>query len=248
MIRAAIGYGFHSIGFSEHSYAPFQASYSISPDRVGDYFDDIRKAGERYKGVIRVFGGFELDKDSDLPDVRPDYLIASVHELMCGEKSYPVDWSADIQRELADKKYGGDLMEEWREYYSAVVRHVTRCRPDIVGHFDLVTKYSLPDETDPSYMEMAVKAAEQCMETCSTFELNTGAIARGLRAVPYPSAFILKRIREMGGRVIITSDCHYPDRMTCWFPEAEEYLSDLGFRQDPHADLNEKVRDIEIWY
>jgi histidinol-phosphatase (PHP family) len=248
MIRAAIGYGFRAIGFSEHSYAPLQSSYCMPPEKTDDYFREIREARERYKGKIRVFGGFELDKDSELPDDRPDYIIASVHELMCGDINYPVDWSESIQRELAEVKYGGDMFSVWQEYYGEVVRHVERSRPDIIGHFDLITKYSLVDESDPGYMELAAGAAVRCMETCDTFELNTGAIARHLRTVPYPADFILRKIKEKGCRVIITSDCHFPDRMTCWFSEAEDYLGALGFRQDPHADLNEKVKDIEIWY
>ena len=42
MIRAAIGYGFRAIGFSEHSYAPLQSSYCMPPEKTDDYFREIR--------------------------------------------------------------------------------------------------------------------------------------------------------------------------------------------------------------
>ena len=58
---------------------------------------------------------------------------------------------------------------------------------------------------------------------------------------------IVREIKARGGRIIVTSDCHYPDRLVCWFDEAEEYLSSIGFVKNPLADLNKNVGGIEIW-
>ena len=40
------------------------------------------------------------------------------------------------------------------------------------------------------------------------FEINTGAIARGYRTVPYPSETLRDYIREKGGRFVLSSDSH----------------------------------------
>ena len=247
MTEAALRCGFGAIGFSDHSYAPEQIDYCMPKEKVDEYFREVSALRDEYRGRIAVYVGIELDGDSALPEVDYDFVIASVHEMHHRGKSYPVDYSAAVQLELANELFGGSMVSYSEAYYESLVRHVKNCRPDFIGHFDLVTKYSLVPEDDKRYRDTAVSAARECMKYCDTFELNTGAIARGLRAVPYPADFILREIKSMGGRVIVTSDCHYPERLTCWFSEAEEYLSSLGFTKDPQAELNSRVRGIEIW-
>ena len=248
MAETALSNGFDAIGFSEHSYAPEQTSYCMKKDSVPDYIRTARELGDEFRGRIRIYAGVELDGDSRIDTSPFDFIIASVHEMAYGGKSYPVDYSAEVQTELCSLLFGGDMVRYSEAYFKSLTEHVARCSPDIVGHFDLVTKYSLVPERRKAYREAALNAAEECMKHCETFELNTGAIARGLRKTPYPPLFILKYIREHGGRVIVTSDCHYPHRMTAWFDEAERYLARIGFRKDEKASLNSKVRDIEIWY
>ena len=247
MIHAALDKGFTALGFSDHSYAPEQIDYCMPEERVQANYDEILSLGEEYRGRIALYAGIELDGDSSLPKIDYDYVLASVHEMHHRGKSYPVDYSADVQLELADELFDGSMVKYSRAYYESLMNHVARCKPDIIGHFDLVTKYSLVPEDDREYQMIATEAAIECLKHCSTFELNTGAIARGLRKTPYPADFILREIKSHGGRVIITSDCHYPERLTCWFDEAEEYLSSIGFVKNPSADLNNRVRGIEIW-
>ncbi len=247
MIEAALGQGFTAIGFSDHSYAPEQIDYCMSEEKVCQNYNEIKALSEEYRGRIAVYAGIELDGDSALPELDYDYVLASVHEMHHDGKSYPVDFSAEVQLELANELFGGSMVNYSEAYYDSLVRHVKNCKPDIIGHFDLATKYSLVPEDDGRYIELARQAAAECLKYCNTFELNTGAIARGLRQEPYPAGFILREIKARGGRVIVTSDCHYTERLTCWFSEAEEYLKSLGFRKDPSADLNSKVRGVEIW-
>lgn len=247
MIDAAILNGFSTLGFSDHSYAPEQVDYCMLEENEANYFSEIKALGEEYKDKINVYAGLELDGDSALPVFDYDYIIASVHEMHREGKSYPVDFSAEVQLELADKLFSGSMVDYAAAYYESLVRHVQNSKPDIIGHFDLVTKYSLVPEEDEEYRLIALNAVRECMKYCKTFELNTGAIARGLRKEPYPAGFILDEIKKLGGRVVITSDCHYPERMVCWFPEAEKFLSDRGFKKKENADLNDKVRGIEIW-
>ena len=61
-------------------------------------------------------------------------------------------------------------------------------------------------------------------------ELNTGAISRGYRTAPYPSIPLLKHLRDIGGSVIVPSDCHNKGHLTCFYPEAAELLRSCGFR------------------
>ena len=68
-----------------------------------------------------------------------------------------------------------------------------------------------------------------------------------LTALPYPAGFILDEIRERGGRIIVTSDCHYKEKLTVWFREAEDYLTAHGFKANENGSINSKINGIRIW-
>jgi len=97
MIEAAINCGFTAIGFSDHSYAPEQIDYCMPKDKVKANFEEIRALAEEYRGKIAVYAGVELDGDSELPTIDYDYILASVHEMHHRGKSYPVDYSGEVQ-------------------------------------------------------------------------------------------------------------------------------------------------------
>ncbi len=158
----------------------------------------------------------------------------------------PIDSSPDYQRQIVRDMFGGSFLDFAKAYFDRAVDNVARNKTDIIGHFDLVTKFSLAPESDEKYVDYAVSAAREAMKHCRLFELNTGAIARGYRTVPYPAEYILKEIKNLGGEIIVTSDCHWREKLTFWFDEAEEYLTRLGFEKYV-GDINEKVTGIELW-
>lgn len=247
VVEAALAAGFHSIGFSDHSYAKTLESYSMSLEGTWKCFQEIGELAEEYRGRIAVYNGIELDAESPLPELKYDYIIASVHEMVRRGVSMPVDNTTETQRKMIDTLYGGDTMAFCENYCRTLAEHVKRNRTDFVGHIDLPTKFSLIDEENPAYRELMLETVREILPWCDTFELNTGAIARGLRNEPYPASFLLREIKRLGGRVIITSDCHYPEKLTCWFSEAEDFLAAHGFVQHEDDDLNDIVKHIEIW-
>ena len=143
--------------------------------------------------------------------------------------------------------FGGSWTDFAKTYYDKFYIHLLRNKADIVGHFDLITKYSLVPEDDGKYVDITLEALRSIVPMCSTFELNTGAIARGLKNIPYPSDFVLREMKNLGCRLIVTSDCHYKEKLTVWFNEAEDYLSSLGFRKSENESINEKIRGISMW-
>ena len=84
------------------------------------------------------------------------------------------------------------------------------------------------DESDPRYIGPATDALEALAKKDVVFEINTGAIYRGSRLSPYPSAVLLGRIAELGGRVILASDAHCTDAVAYKFDEAAEYAAAAG--------------------
>ncbi len=113
----------------------------------------------------------------------------------------------------------------------ATVYDRTHC--DWVGHFDLLTKFNEGgrdfDETRDEYLEPALAAMKKLNDQGLPFEINTGAISRGYRTLPYPNRILLKELYNMGGRIIINSDSHQADNIGFCFEEAARLAAECGF-------------------
>jgi len=247
MIEEAIAEGLVAIGFSEHSYTPAQIGSCMPMSGAEPQFSEVRALGEEYRGIIAVYEGIELDSDSVLPPLEYDYVISSVHQMTRDGVTLALDNGVAEERRIIDEWFGGDFAGFAREYFETVVNHARNSASDIVGHFDVITKYSIFDETDKRYREYATDAVRELIKTNRTFEMNTGAIARKYRTTPYPADFIVDEIARGGGRILVTTDCHYRERLTSGMDVAEALLPLHGFIKNENADLNAKVRGIEIW-
>lgn len=229
LAEAALAAGFVSLGFSDHSYTPFDLSCCMTPERERASRKKFQILRERYRGKLDLFYGIELDADSAPPNEPVEYVIASVHNLRRGGAWYILDLSAEEQRRLADDHFGGSMTDLAKAYFERVTEFVLRKKPDIVGHFDLITKFSQIPEEDPAYRDAALEAIRAIVPLCPRFELNTGAIARGRRTVPYPADFMLREILRLGGKIILGTDCHDKTKLTVWYDEGLRYLRSLGF-------------------
>lgn len=239
MALGAIRAGCRSLGFSEHS--PFPPvgpndGYSLLPERAADYRAGVQALRDKYRGRLKVFLGLEQDIDSPPPEGAYDYLIGSVHNLRApGNRWLAVDAGAEDFLRYAEAFYGGDCLAMAEAYYRLEAEVADRTGCQIVGHFDLITKFNeggrLFDEDAPRYRNAALEALEALMEHDVIFEINTGAISRGYRTVPYPAPFLLRAIREKGGRICITSDTHHAETITCAFPQAAALADSCGFRE-----------------
>ena len=235
IVSEAVSLGMPALGFSGHSYTSIDESYCMSEEGMRKYFDEINLLRDRYADDIRILCGIEMDYFSDPGDYDFgwDYIIGSCHYIEKDGEYFPVDESEDILRDACGRLYGGDIYALISDYYDEVsaVARITKC--DIVGHFDLITKFNedghLFDEKDSRYIMAWMKALDVlARDTSLIFEINTGAMSRGYRTSPYPSADILKEIKKRGSRVILSSDSHDKSTLLYGFGEAEKLAEDLG--------------------
>ena len=140
-----------------------------------------------------------------------------------------MDWTPEHLKEKVEQYFGGDWYAMTEQYFATVARvaEVTKC--DIIGHFDLVTKfnegYCLFNERNPRYVRAWQAAADVLLKTGKPFEVNTGAISRGYRTQPYPAPEIRKYILERGGELLMSSDAHSKDRIAFQF---EKFGKEIG--------------------
>lgn len=212
MVLAAIDKGLNRIGICTHGYTAFDESYCIPHEKYGEFQAEIAALKKKYADKIEVLCGVEQDVFSDTETDGFDYVIGSVHYIMCEDEYAPIDEMVDILEYVCDEYFGGDYYAVAESYYKsvAIVAEKTDC--DIIGHFDLITKFNeggaLFDENNPRYIAAWKAAADALLKSGKVFEINTGAISRGYRTAPYPSDAIKKYISENGGKFILSSDAH----------------------------------------
>lgn len=212
LVKEAISLGMCEIGFSGHSYTWFDESYCMSLANTKKYKEDINALKDKYKDKIKIYLGIEQDYYSEEPTDDYDFVIGSVHYVKAFDKYLPIDESRDELIKAVKEYFDGDFYALAEEYYKCVADVVTKTKCDIIGHFDLVTKYNkdglLFDENNIRYINAEDFALNTLLKSGKIFELNTGGVLRGHRTKPYLSERALNKIIEEGGKIVFSSDCH----------------------------------------
>lgn len=222
MILEAIRLGLETVGISDHSSGD---PCGMTLEQSADYRAEIAALKEKYAGQIRVLCGLERDfLTEDFNEY--DYTIGSVHWLpMPDGHRVSIDWTPEKLREGAEKYFGGDFYALAEAFYAAEARVVEVTKCDIIGHFDLVSKFIEVDPAfdvkHPRYVKAWQQAADELLKTGKPFEMNTGAMSRGYRTEPYPAKDIRDYIRAHGGKLIMSSDAHAKENITYGFKEWE---------------------------
>ena len=235
MILASKEAGLESVGVSVHSPLPFENEWGCPKERLPEYIAEVRALQKKYAGRIGVYLGIEWDVCSADVDLSPyDYVIGSAHVLPLGGNP-SVDESAEATSRMLAEHFGGDADAAAEMYFAELERVAKEPRAQIVGHFDLLTKFDQThhffDENSPRYQRAARRAMEKLVRAGKIFEVNTGAISRGYRTSPYPSMQWLRLLREMGGRVTVSADAHHTGGVTCAFDMAQRLIREAGFAE-----------------
>ena len=231
IVLRAISLGMNKIGFSGHSYTPFDEEPCMNPDSTEKYKLEINRLKREYKSKIEIFCGIEQEYYSDMPVNDYDFVIGSVHYINLGGKFHHVD-STPEKLKILIHELGDDVYSLAEKYFSLVSDVVNKTHANIIGHFDLITKFNelhkIFDENNERYTNAAFNAVDSLMKYNIPFEINTGAISRGYRTTPYPSKKILEYIAKNGGKVILSSDSHSKETLLFHFDECEKLAESLG--------------------
>lgn len=228
-VESAISKNMCSLGFSDHSFTACDPSYCMHTDRYKAYIDEVNAAKKEYEGTLPIFLGLEKDYYSEGDDEAFDYVIASAHYINRGEKCYPIDHTLAQQQECVREVFGGNVVDMAKYYFEMMVKHVEKTKPTFIGHFDVVTKFSYMPEEDEGYQKAAQESLFECLKTCKYLEFNTGGISRGYKTFPYPNKFLLEKVKEYGGKLLLGSDSHDPRNLDFFFDESVKILKSIGF-------------------
>lgn len=244
-VISAIEKGFSILGFSGHSTLE-NTDWSMSNADTLRYIKDITELKSRYSDKIEILCGIEQDYFSKAPEYSYDFIIGSVHSLKIGDGFLSLDDSADILIDGINKYFDGDPIKLCKAYYETVADVSKKTNCDVIGHLDLITKFNethhIFDTADPRYLDCAKDAVKALSDSRALFEVNTGAMSRGLRTAPYPQKELLEYIETCGCDVILSSDCHQKENLDYGFETALKLIKSCGFKRLAY------ISDKEIKY
>ena len=232
LVELAIEKGLPAIGISDHSFTEFDQRYCMKDGRIPEYLAEVKRVKEKYRHQIEVYAGLELDGYSEMENREEfDYLIGSCHYIRAQDGSYhSVDHAYDEHWNAINRYFDGDPIAYARTYFETYEVRTRAHRPDILGHFDVITKFKAVGPEEPAYRKMSVEALEACLKITPVVELNTKPVVRQWKEEPFPGLFLLKELLRLGGKIILSSDFHGPEGLTGWFDEGKELLKEVGFK------------------
>ncbi len=232
MVQKAINLGLKSLGFSGHAPMPIENDWAMSYENFDVYTKEILRLREKYKKEIDIFLGIEKEHIFDLPECKFDYVLSSVHTIIKNNEVFYVDFTKKSLIDVVNKHYNGDFFALIEEYYEKVIG--ASKTGDILGHFDLITKFNkendLFDEFSEKYQKIAKNALKACLDNDIIVEINTGAISRGYIDRFYPAPYLLDVLIENDAKIMITSDTHSAETIDFYYTQAVEILKKHGFK------------------
>ncbi|MCD8184368.1 MAG: histidinol-phosphatase [Bacteroides sp.] len=240
-VRFALSEGFTSYGFSSHAPLPFSTAWTMEWDRMDDYLAEFHRLKKKYAPSIELYLGLEIDylnEDSNpsiarFRELPLDYRIGSVHLLYNAEgEVVDIDVPADTYRKIVDEQFDGDLEHVVRLYYGRLRRMLELGGFDIVGHADKMHynascyRPGLLDE--PWYDQLVWEYFEDIARRGYQMEINTKAYHE--LGTFYPNERYFPFLLDLGVRVQVNSDAHYPERINNGRPEALEALKKAGYQ------------------
>ena len=237
IVQKALKLGISELGFSSHaSMLPLPGNdtfYCMTAENTIEYRKEISLLKKNFSDKIKIFCGIEKDYFSSDSFGDYDFIIGSVHYIEHNGDFFDVDLDKKKMVEAIEHHWNGKSDDFAADYFRLVKSIYEKTQCDIIGHFDLLTKFNenhdIFDEKSDKYLSAAEEAVNTLAKNDVLFEVNTGAISRGYRTTPYPSPEIMKMIKSAGGKVTFSSDCHKSDNLLYGFDNALSYIKSFGF-------------------
>ncbi len=240
-VRFALSAGFTAYGFSSHAPLPFPTAWTMEWDRMHDYLAEIERLKQKYDERIELYAGLEIDylNESSNPAspmfkrLPLDFRIGSVH-LIYNAQSEVVDIDLPVWkfRQMVVREFHGDVDLVVRLYYSRLLRMVELGGFEVLGHADKLhynaSCYRPGLIVEPWYDQLVRHCFEEIARRGYIVEVNTKAYLE--QGVFFPDARYFPFLHDLGIRVQVNSDAHYPDLINSGRPYALRALRAAGYK------------------
>ncbi len=236
MIKSAIDKNLLEICFTEH----LDLDYPKCPDLpehpflldVESYREEVLKYQALYKDKLTIRFGVEIGMQTHIAKENADFIkrndfdfvIASIHLVDKKDPYYPDFWEGKSSEEVF-KRYFESTLENIRLFDDF----------DVLGHLDYATRYAPDSDLVYSYDKFS-----SCIDPILSYlaqnnkglDLNSKLLSRDNNLNPNPRPEIIKRFKELGGRIItFGSDAHKKEPVACGFDKMRQIALDCGFTE-----------------
>lgn len=238
MCGRAVEIGLAEIVFTEH--------YDTDPADQGHGFYDYEKSREAVERMQDRFGDRLLVKLGIEVDYQTAY-EAEIEEFLAG-KQY--DYVLGARHWEADALIGYDYFdgrtedEAYSRYFETLPALVETGLFDVLAHIDLVKR----DGTErygafdlEKWMPRIEPVLQKLVERGMGLEINTSGVRQPPRE-PYPGLAVLKRYRELGGRILtVGSDSHRIEQLGVGLDAGIKLAKEAGFTELTRFDARRPV-------
>jgi len=242
-VRFAIAKGIKKYGFSSHAPLPFLTKWNMIEDDFADYEKEFYRLKEKYKNAIELFIGLEVDyihgcsdiKNSFFTDKKLDYTIGSIHylEKMNAENEYwSIDGGFNEFNNGLNLLFGGDIRLAVKRFFEITTFMIEKGGFDIVGHLDKITMHGSKYEDfkfqEKWFADLVTPVYELIKSKNLILEINTKSFIE--KGITFPHQHFFPLINEIGVKIVMNSDCHYPTNVIDGFFPVSKLLKQAGFK------------------
>ncbi|KAK6203567.1 Polymerase/histidinol phosphatase-like protein [Scheffersomyces amazonensis] len=253
---------------------PEELAKSYSPIELNEDFHNYLKHAKKLKeeyngnGALKLLVGFEVegidDAHIDLAnsiiknDSAINMCVGSVHHV----HSIPIDFDRETWVKARSFTKEGTTRALYRDYFQLQYKIITRIKPSVVGHFDLIRLFEDPEEIDvttnkkikdivlkddwPEVWTLIINNIQEINSYGGLIEVNSAAIRKGWKT-PYPKKDIGTEILKLGGKFCLSDDSHGLKQIGLNFHKAWIYLrDDLKAEFIYHLDLDDNDKTIVV--
>ena len=227
----AVARGIAEIAITDHvDFDPTMPAYGFAT--FADRERDVRGAAERWAGRgLAVRFGVEVTYERRYEDEIRGWLRRHPHDFVIGSVHISARSPYKAGR-VARFVAGRSLPEIVEPYFDEVAAAARSGLFDTLGHLDFVKRYLVPHVLPADFgaaPELYEPILRALVDGGTALEVN----ASGLRQLPretYPSAAIVARYRELGGRAVtVGSDAHRADWFGYGLRQAYRQAASSGF-------------------
>lgn len=226
-INWAIKYKLEEISFTEH--APLPKGFTdtaptkdsaMSKDELSEYIDKLRILKEKYKQIIKINIGLEIDYISGyeqeitkfLNEIGPqlDDSILSVHFIKLNSEYYCIDYSADYFGTIT--QVAGSIDRVYDRYYDtlkkAILSDLGNFKPKRIGHLSLARKFQLKYPAVNDFNETEAELLQLIKKQNLALDYNGAGVNKEYYRQPYPPAELIEQAIALGIPLVYGSDAH----------------------------------------
>ena len=239
MVIKAIELGYTQLGFSSHAPLPFYTHWAIKPEKLTNYFTEIKYLQTKYQDKIKLVKGLEIDylprhpkRFSEFIKLGElDYSIGAIHfvDNFPNGEAFDIAGKPHLFHQGLKEIFNNDTKKFVERYFELIYQLIEQ-KPTIVAHIDFIKNQNqhqkLFNENNNWYRALMEKALKSIKTNNVILEINTRGFYKSRTTDFYPSERFFPIIKKLDIPVIISSDAHHITELNAGVNKAKNLVED----------------------